>query len=108
MGRIGRGIRSATGLGQSPTHEWVKAGTEGALVICVDQNSIVKRADGLTQYVTQLFCRGPDGTLRVEAVRCDQDMSGQNFPMQGRPFSPDNDGSYKFAASSTKSCSLSG
>jgi hypothetical protein len=77
---------------QSSNRNWVKAGTEGSFVLCVDQNSISKRADGLTQFVTQLFCRGPEATMRVEAVKCEQDMSGQHFPMQGRPFSPDDDG----------------
>lgn len=94
---------------QNSDRKWVKSGTEGAFTICVDQNSIVKRADGLTQYVIDVFCRGKNiNLLRVEAVNCNQDMSGQNFPIQGRPFPPDDDGSYKFATSSTKSCSLSG
>jgi hypothetical protein len=108
-------IVSAFALGSLPAsaqtsnRNWVKSGTEGALTICVDQNSIVKRADGLTQYVMDLFCRGKNiNLLRVEAVNCDQDMSGQNFPMQGRPFPPNEDGSYEFAAYSTKSCSLAG
>src|ERR1700688_3133227 len=91
---------------QGSNRKWVKSGTEDALVICVDLNSIVKRADGLTQYVIQLFCDGADNTLRMEAVQCNQDMSRQEFPMQGRPFLPSKDGSYVFANYNTKSCSL--
>jgi hypothetical protein len=94
---------------QNSNRKWVKSGTEGALTMCVDENSIVKRADGLTQFVMDLFCKGKNNNLlRVEAVNCDQDMSGQNFPMQGRPFPPDEDGSYEFATASTKSCSPAG
>lgn len=88
---------------------WVKSGTEGAHTICVDLNSIKKRADGLTQFVTQMWCKDrKDDFLRVEAVQCNQDMSRQTFPMQGRPFLPDEDGTYEFGKTDTKSCSLSG
>jgi len=93
---------------QSSNRNWVKAGTEGSFVICVDQNSISKRADGLTQFVSLVFCRGPEAAMRVEAVKCEQDMSGQYFPMLGRPFPPDDNGSYEFGTTNTKSCSLSG
>ena len=40
--------------------------------------------------------------MRVEAVKCEQDMSGQYFPMQGRPFSPDDDGSCKFGTTNAR------
>jgi hypothetical protein len=93
---------------QAADRKWVKSGTEGYLVICVDQNSIVKRPDGFTQYVIQTFCDGGDETLRVEAVKCNQDMSRSEFEMQDRPFLPSADGSYAFSTSSTKGCSLSG
>ncbi len=101
------GLGALPASAQTPARKWVQAATDGSqFTVCVDQNSIVKRPDGLTQYVYQLLCKGADNTMWVQAVNCDQDMSGPDFPMQGRPFLPSKDGSYTFSSRRTKSCSL--
>lgn len=79
---------------------WVQSGSQGALKECVDQNSVVKRPDGYTQYDELTFCQARDiahevdprpnltDMIRVNRVRCDQDMSGENILMKGVPYSP--------------------
>ena len=88
------------------TRNWVQSGTARGFVECVDTNSIVKRPDGYTQYDELTFCEAKDIALepdprsnlndmiRVNRVRCDQDMSGENILIKGIPYSPPVHGKY--------------
>jgi hypothetical protein len=74
------------------SRDWVPSAAQGALKDCVDHNSIVKRADGYTQYDELLLCTKKsmtsDDAVWVQAVRCDEDMSGATFAMRTRPLVP--------------------
>lgn len=71
---------------------WVESGSQGALKDCIDQNSVAQRADGYTQYDELLLCTKKsmtsDNAVWVQAVRCDEDMSGPTFAMRTRPLVP--------------------
>jgi hypothetical protein len=68
--------------------------------LCIDQNSIVKRAGGFTQYEQLALCEPaksyipPDDWLMVFEIQCDQDMSGDHFAVKERTAKPGKDGQY--------------
>lgn len=99
-------------IADASTRNWVQSGMQDALVECIDQNSIVKRTDGYTQYdELMLYDKSDtsDNDVRVNAVRCDEDMSGPTLAMKGRPFHPGKSGSYRWVDEpATDSSSLSG
>jgi hypothetical protein len=92
---------------QGSDHKWVQSGTANGLVDCVDQNSIVKNPDGTTQYDELVFCEGEDAMIRVKIVDCNQDMSGKEVVMKGRPYNPGKDGQYHWSDEHPDSTSLS-
>jgi hypothetical protein len=94
---------------QGSNHKWVKSGTDTGLgfVICVDQNNIVKDANGHTQFEALLSCVG-EIIITID-VDCNQDMSGKDITMKSFPYSTD--GTYDWAkikGESTKNSSLLG
>ena len=93
---------------QESNHKWVQSGIDNGVVDCVDQNSIVKNADGTTQYDELVFCEGADAMMRVNIVDCNQDMSGKELVIKGRPYNPGKDGKYHWGDEHTDSTSLSG
>ena len=93
---------------QGSNHKWIQSGTENGLVDCVDQNSIVKNADGTIQYEELYFCKGADDDIRVNIVNCNQDMSGKQIIIRGRPYNPGKDGKYYFGDEPTDSTTMPG
>src|SRR5271154_6586107 len=79
-------------VADASNRNWVESGSQGGLKDCVDQNSVAKRADGYTQYEELLLCTKKsmtsDNAVWVQAVRCDEDMSGPTFAMRTRPLIP--------------------
>jgi hypothetical protein len=102
------GLASMPARAQKSDHNWVQSGTANGLVDCVDENNIVKNADGTTQYEELVFCEGEDAIIRVNIVDCNQDMSGAEIAMKGRPYNPGKDGKYHWGEEKTNSSSLSG
>jgi hypothetical protein len=63
--------------------------TIGNEVQYVDQNSIVKSANGFVQFETSLNCCGADDTIIVEYVNCNQDMSREKIITKSSPYRKD-------------------
>jgi hypothetical protein len=93
---------------QASNRKWVQSGKEDPYgTICVDQNSIVKRADGLTQYDDR-GCEGKDDEIRVSFINCNEDMSGAKFMIKSRPYNAGKNGKYNWSELNTDSTSMSG
>jgi hypothetical protein len=54
-----------------------------------------------------VFCEGDDAMIRVNIVDCNQDMSGKEVVIRGRPYNPGKDGEYHWGDEHTDSTSLS-
>lgn len=93
---------------------WVQSGSEDGITECIDQNSVTKYADGYTQYQELMLCDKSDtsnNSVQVQAVRCDEDMSGATFVMRTRPLvprHPPKDGAVHWANLDVQSVSLAG
>lgn len=98
------------------SHKWIKSGTEetaGLFYECVDQNSIVKLADGRTQFETATSlnalqtCEGEnERTILVMNVNCNEIKSGGTAMVKGQPIRTD--GKYNWAAREETSVGTSG
>jgi hypothetical protein len=85
---------------QDANHKWVKSGKDGGFGGCVDMNSIVRNADGITQYLHAL-CAGTenevigDGMISAVQVNCKENMSGKSLVTKQIFYNKD--GVYKWA-----------
>jgi len=98
---------------QDSNRKLVKSGVDEVMgrkvSMCVDQNSIVKSANGFVQFDTLLDCAVDEVLIRVEYVNCNQDMSGEKIVTKSVPYSKG--GAYdwtKARKESTLSISLAG
>jgi hypothetical protein len=84
---------------QEVTHKWVKSATDQTTVglyQCIDQNSIVKLADGRIQFQTATSlndaqtCEGErESDISVTNLDCNGDMSGDTAIDKEQPFRKD-------------------